>query len=90
MLCIEISVTLSQNPYPNLIRHQFIVRVQPTVYCDVTMDNMPLLQCLTKEFLLRILNRFKVEGTEKVTRQGGGVNRSQSKFLTGTWPISQI
>jgi hypothetical protein len=30
----------------------------------------------------------KVEGSEKVTK--GGVNGSQSKFLSGTWPISQI
>jgi hypothetical protein len=28
-----------------------------------------------------------IEGPEKATR--GGVNGSQSKFLTGTWPISQ-
>jgi hypothetical protein len=28
------------------------------------------------------------EGPEKATK-GGGVNGSQSKFLTGTWPISQ-
>jgi hypothetical protein len=29
-----------------------------------------------------------IEGPEKATR--GGVNGSQSKFLVGTWPISQI
>jgi hypothetical protein len=28
------------------------------------------------------------EGLEKATR-GGGVNGSQSKFLNGTWPMSQ-
>jgi hypothetical protein len=31
--------------------------------------------------------RFHYEGPEKANR--GGVNGSQSKFLTGTWPISQ-
>jgi hypothetical protein len=34
------------------------------------------------------LSQFAVEGPEKATR-GGGVNGSQSKFLEGTWPISQ-
>jgi hypothetical protein len=30
------------------------------------------------------------EGPEKVIRvEGRGVNESQSKFLVGTWPISQ-
>jgi hypothetical protein len=29
---------------------------------------------------------ISIEGPEKATR--GGVNVSQSKFLTGTWPIS--
>jgi hypothetical protein len=30
---------------------------------------------------------YKSEGPEEVTR--GGVNESQSKFLTETWPMSQ-
>jgi hypothetical protein len=33
------------------------------------------------------LNLRVVEGPEKATR--GGVNGSQSKFLTGIWPMSQ-
>jgi hypothetical protein len=31
-----------------------------------------------------------IEGPEKATRGGGGVNESQSKLLTGMWTISQI
>jgi hypothetical protein len=31
-----------------------------------------------------------IEGPEKTTRWGGGgMNGSQSKFLVGTWPMSQ-
>jgi hypothetical protein len=30
-----------------------------------------------------------IEGPEKAIRRGGGVNGSQSKLLTVTWPISQ-
>jgi isochorismate synthase EntC len=38
-------------------------------------------------FHLTSCEAFVFEGPEKVTR--GGVNGSQSKFLAGTWPISQ-
>jgi hypothetical protein len=38
-------------------------------------------------FTLKHGNNFLLEGSEKATR--GGVNESQSKFLEGTWPISQ-
>jgi hypothetical protein len=37
--------------------------------------------------LLKPTTLIPIEGPEKATR--GGVNESQSKFLEGTWPISQ-
>jgi hypothetical protein len=60
MLYTEISITMSQNPCLNPLRHQFIIHVQPTEYCDVTMYNILMLQCLTYEFPLRILNQIEV------------------------------
>jgi hypothetical protein len=35
-----------------------------------------------------MLSGLNFEGPEKATR--GGVNESQSKFIAGTWPISEI
>jgi hypothetical protein len=35
----------------------------------------------------RYISPYPVEGSEKATR--GGLNGSQSKFITGTWPTSQ-
>jgi hypothetical protein len=36
------------------------------------------------------LMHMHVEGPEKVTRRGGGVNGNQSKFLYKNWPMSQV
>jgi hypothetical protein len=41
-----------------------------------------------KNMTIDLSSTSGIEGSEKVTR-GGGVNGSESKFLTGTWPISQ-
>jgi hypothetical protein len=40
MLYTEITITLSQNPCLNPLQHQFIIHVQLTTYCDVTMYNI--------------------------------------------------
>jgi hypothetical protein len=59
-------------------------------YCNTTFARrMPSELRREIEYLnLGMVNETRVvEGLEKATR--GGVNGSQSKFLTGTWPMSQ-
>jgi hypothetical protein len=60
MLYTKITITLSQNLCLNRLRHQLIIHVQSTAYCDVTIYNILMLQRLTYKFPLRILSQIEV------------------------------
>jgi hypothetical protein len=62
------------------MRHVCLGRFRKSDLLDKTLPLMAMVATSS-------LSDSNSEGPEKATR-GGGVNGSQSKFLTGTWPIS--